>query len=126
VQIIRSYKILAPAEMDAEPNPKIATEKCLASTTLDPDFYRIGHTKASDFMKFIFMFRVSNYLKFFFRICLKILKFQFMSTQIQTHFESFSRSIVTNFKIKMQLSDSCTSRDVPWEGSKESIKILLR
>lgn len=32
--------------MDEEPNPKVATEKCLLSTTLDPDFYRIGHTKA--------------------------------------------------------------------------------
>lgn len=43
---ISSYKILAPAIMDAEPNPKIATQKCLENTTLDPDFYRIGHTKA--------------------------------------------------------------------------------
>ena len=43
---ISSYKILAPAIMDAEPNPKIATAKCLENTTLDPDFFRIGHTKA--------------------------------------------------------------------------------
>lgn len=42
-----SYKILAPAIMDEEPEAKVATEKCLLSTTLDPDFYRIGHTKAS-------------------------------------------------------------------------------
>ena len=33
--------------MDEEPEAKVATEKCLLSTTLDPDFYRIGHTKAS-------------------------------------------------------------------------------
>lgn len=43
-----SYKILAPQIMDEEPNPKIATQKCLESTTLDPDFFRIGHTKASN------------------------------------------------------------------------------
>lgn len=43
---MNSYKILAPSIMDEEPNPKIATQKCLESTTLDPDFYRIGHTKA--------------------------------------------------------------------------------
>lgn len=36
--------------MDEEPNPKIASQKCLESTTLDPDFYRIGHTKARIFL----------------------------------------------------------------------------
>lgn len=33
--------------MDEAPDPKTATSKCLLSTTLDPDFYRIGHSKAS-------------------------------------------------------------------------------
>lgn len=39
--------ILAPAVMTAEKDPKIAAAKCLESTGLDPDTYRIGHTKAS-------------------------------------------------------------------------------
>ena len=39
--------ILAPAVMTAEKDPKIAAAKCLESTELDPDTYRIGHTKAS-------------------------------------------------------------------------------
>jgi len=58
---ISSYKILAPAIMDAEPNPKIATQKCLENTTLDPDFFRIGHTKARNIflLRFISMFYVS-------------------------------------------------------------------
>lgn len=58
---ISSYKILAPAIMDAEPNPKIATQKCLENTTLDPDFYRIGHTKARKkiIFPFISMFYVT-------------------------------------------------------------------
>lgn len=47
--------------MDEEPEAKIATEKCLLSTTLDPDFYRIGHTKASK----LFPLSVSMFLKTF-------------------------------------------------------------
>lgn len=38
--------ILAPAVMAAEKQPKKAAEKCLESVGLDPDLYRIGHTKA--------------------------------------------------------------------------------
>lgn len=57
-----SYKILAPQIIDEEPNAKIATQKCLETTTLDPDFYRIGHTKArNSFDSFnvpCFMFQV--------------------------------------------------------------------
>lgn len=67
--LLHSYKILAPAEMDAEPNPKIATQKCLESTTLDPDFYRIGHTKASD-IKIISSCSVSLRKKKLFNLCL--------------------------------------------------------
>lgn len=41
--------ILAPAIMQAEKDPKNAAAKCLESVNLDPDLYRIGHTKARDF-----------------------------------------------------------------------------
>ncbi|KAI5720900.1 hypothetical protein M8J77_013076 [Diaphorina citri] len=41
------YMILAPAIMQAEKDPKLAAEKCLKSIEeLEPDNYRIGHTKA--------------------------------------------------------------------------------
>lgn len=39
------YMILAPALMAAEKQPKNAAAKCLESIGLDPDMYRIGHTK---------------------------------------------------------------------------------
>lgn len=38
--------ILAPAIMSAESDPKTAAAKCLETVGLDPDNYRIGHTKA--------------------------------------------------------------------------------
>lgn len=38
--------ILAPAIMTAEKDPKVAASKCLESVGLDPESYRIGHTKA--------------------------------------------------------------------------------
>ena len=38
--------ILNPAVMTAEKDAKKAAGKCLESTGLDPDNYRIGHTKA--------------------------------------------------------------------------------
>lgn len=38
--------ILAPAIMTSEPEPKDAAAKCLESVELDPESYRIGHTKA--------------------------------------------------------------------------------
>jgi len=38
--------ILAPAIMTQEKDPKIAAAKCLESVALDPESYRIGHTKA--------------------------------------------------------------------------------
>ncbi|KAG8276902.1 Belongs to the TRAFAC class myosin-kinesin ATPase super [Homalodisca vitripennis] len=40
------YMILAPATMAAEADPKIAASKCLEEIKLDPESYRIGHTKA--------------------------------------------------------------------------------
>lgn len=43
---MNSYMILAPALMAAESDPKIAARKCLESVQLDPESYRIGHTKA--------------------------------------------------------------------------------
>jgi len=39
--------ILAPATMAAQSDPKIAAAKCFEEIGLDPDSYRIGHTKAS-------------------------------------------------------------------------------
>ncbi|XP_058057227.1 myosin heavy chain, muscle isoform X3 [Anopheles bellator] len=39
------YLILAPAAMQAESEGKKAAEKCFESIGLDPDSYRIGHTK---------------------------------------------------------------------------------
>jgi len=39
--------ILAPAQMAAHSDPKVAAAKCFEEIALDPDNYRIGHTKAS-------------------------------------------------------------------------------
>lgn len=38
--------ILDPAQMTKEKDPKKAAGKCLETVGLDPDNYRIGHTKA--------------------------------------------------------------------------------
>lgn len=43
---MNSYMILAPAIMTSEKDPKEAARKCLESVALDPESYRIGHTKA--------------------------------------------------------------------------------
>jgi hypothetical protein len=45
--LIKRYMILAPATMAAESDPKVAASKCLQEVELDPESYRIGHTKAS-------------------------------------------------------------------------------
>lgn len=39
--------ILAPALMTAEKDPKKAAAHCFESIALDPENFRIGHTKAS-------------------------------------------------------------------------------
>ncbi|XP_059351921.1 myosin heavy chain, muscle-like isoform X8 [Daphnia carinata] len=39
------YMILAPNEMKAEPDERKAGKVCLETIKLDPDWYRIGHTK---------------------------------------------------------------------------------
>lgn len=44
--VFSRYMILAPAIMSAEADPKVAAAKCLQEVGLDPDSYRIGHTKA--------------------------------------------------------------------------------
>lgn len=44
--LMNSYMILAPAIMAAEKEPKVAAAKCLEEVQLDPESYRIGHTKA--------------------------------------------------------------------------------
>ncbi len=41
-----SYMILAPNEMKAEPDERKAAKICLEKIALDPEWYRIGHTKA--------------------------------------------------------------------------------
>ena len=43
---LNSYLILAPTIMYAEKEPKNAAAKCFEEIGLDPDSYRIGHTKA--------------------------------------------------------------------------------
>lgn len=49
-----SYLILAPTIMYAEKEPKDAAAKCFESIGLDPDSYRIGHTKARKIFKSFF------------------------------------------------------------------------
>lgn len=44
-----SYQILAPQEMFHEKDPKKAAAACFNKIGLDPELYRIGHTKASKF-----------------------------------------------------------------------------
>lgn len=44
--VIISYMILAPNEMQAEPDERKAAKVCLETIQLDPELYRIGHTKA--------------------------------------------------------------------------------
>lgn len=39
--------ILAPAIMASTADPKVSAAKCFEEIALDPDSYRIGHTKAS-------------------------------------------------------------------------------
>lgn len=57
--------ILDPAQMAKEKDPKKAAGKCLESVGLDPDMYRIGHTKAGLLFNITF-----PYLNLFFRISL--------------------------------------------------------
>lgn len=52
---IFSYMILAPAIMTAETDQKKAAFKCFESVGLDPDSYRIGHTKARYYFWFVFL-----------------------------------------------------------------------
>ncbi|KZS10824.1 Myosin heavy chain [Daphnia magna] len=40
------YMILAPNEMKSEPDDRKAAKLCLEKVALDPEWYRIGHTKA--------------------------------------------------------------------------------
>lgn len=42
-----SYQILAPALMQTEKDVKKAAGGCLDSIKLDPDLYRLGHTKVN-------------------------------------------------------------------------------
>lgn len=42
--------ILAPQLMAQEKDPKKAAAHCFNSIELDPENYRIGHTKASEYM----------------------------------------------------------------------------
>uniref|UniRef100_T1GWF3 Myosin motor domain-containing protein n=1 Tax=Megaselia scalaris TaxID=36166 RepID=T1GWF3_MEGSC len=58
------YMILDPAQMTKEKDPKKAAGKCLESVGLDPDMYRIGHTKAG------FIFKIFKFYKI---MCPKLL-----------------------------------------------------
>jgi hypothetical protein len=42
-----SYQILAPTEMYNEKDQKKSAQMCFDKIGLDPELYRIGHTKAS-------------------------------------------------------------------------------
>lgn len=42
-----SYLILAPTAMTNEKDPKVSAKICFDAIGLDPELYRIGHTKAS-------------------------------------------------------------------------------
>lgn len=56
-----SYLILAPAKMAAEKDIKKAAGVCLDHVSLDPEMYRLGHTKAStNFFTFFNACRRSN------------------------------------------------------------------
>lgn len=55
-----SYMILAPAIMQQEKDPKEAARKCLEAVNLDPDSYRIGHTKARPLERTICCFTLST------------------------------------------------------------------
>lgn len=50
-----SYQILAPALMQAEKDPKKAAGGCLDSIKLDPELYRLGHTKVNQLKYFILL-----------------------------------------------------------------------
>lgn len=68
--------ILAPATMAAEKDPKEAARKCLEEIGLDPDSYRVGHTKARVLIPcsllLYFVFR-----PFLFPFCSKIVNVSF-------------------------------------------------
>lgn len=64
-----SYLILAPAAMTQEPDPKKSAQKCFDSCGLDPDSYRIGHTKAST----IYIHQLLIEILFLFMYCYPIL-----------------------------------------------------
>ncbi|KAK9752702.1 Myosin head (motor domain) [Popillia japonica] len=57
------YMILAPATMAAEKDPKEAARKCLEEVGfgLDSESYRIGHTKASEYLKTLKELRIHDY-----------------------------------------------------------------
>lgn len=57
------YMILAPAAMTAEKDPKKAAQKCFDGIQLDPDNFRIGHTKVR--FHFILSFTISIAVFFF-------------------------------------------------------------
>lgn len=46
---VSSYLILAPGPMQAEKDLKKGAGICLESVALDPEMYRLGHTKARIF-----------------------------------------------------------------------------
>lgn len=53
---IHRYKILNPAAVTKEPDPKKAAAAILENTGLDADLYRLGHTKACHLRSCVFCF----------------------------------------------------------------------
>lgn len=69
--------ILDPAQMTKEKDPKKAAGKCLESVGLDPDMYRIGHTKAG------FIFKI---FKLFPHLVFEFISFKISLFEIYFHF----------------------------------------
>lgn len=57
----RSYQILNPKDISGMDDPKKCTKILIESTSLDPDLYRLGHTKA-----WVFLLFRKHYLKKYF------------------------------------------------------------
>lgn len=59
---IPRYKILNPAAVAKESDPKKSAGLVLESTGLDPDTYRLGHTKAC--LHSIFKFLMCSFIRY--------------------------------------------------------------
>lgn len=93
--------ILAPAIMTAESIPKKAAEKCLQSVGLDPDLYRIGHTKAGIYFVTylcpwrVFLLSTYVYMCVYMNLCTSVYTFinvPFLNVRYSLKFKFFFNS----------------------------------